>query len=100
MIVRVVGKGQYEVDEGLMERLNALDREAVEALESNDEETLDRSLDEMSALVREAGREVPGDRVTASDIVIPPSDLTLEETRKLLSAEGLLPDLAPNRERR
>jgi hypothetical protein len=85
VIVRVVGQGQYEVDDGLMQRLDELDRQAMEALERNDEESLDRSLDEMSELVRSDG-------LSSSDIVIPPSDLTLEETRKLVSETGFLPD--------
>ncbi len=92
MIVRVVGQGQYEVDEGLIERLDALDREAMEALERDDEESLDRSLDTMGTLVREEGTRLPDDTLSPSDIVIPPSDLTLEETRKLVSEQGFLPD--------
>jgi len=92
MIIRVVGQGQYEVDEGLMDRLDALDREAMEALERDDEESLDRALDEMGRLVREEGKRLPDDALSASDVVIPPSDLTLEETRKLVSEAGFLPD--------
>ncbi len=92
MIVRVVGQGQFEVDDGLMERLDALDREAMDALGRDDEESLDRSLDEMSRLVRAEGRSLPDDALSASDIVIPPSDLTLAETRKLVSDQGFLPD--------
>ena len=52
MIARVIGDGQYEIDDGLMERLNALDRHATEALEREDEDELDRFLDEMGQLVR------------------------------------------------
>jgi hypothetical protein len=33
------------------------------------------------------------DELSASDLIIPPSDLTLEETRRLFSDEGLIPDL-------
>jgi hypothetical protein len=92
MIVRVIGNGQYEVDDALMERLNALDREAVNALERDDEESLDGALDAMSTLVQEEGRRLPDDELTSSQIVIPPSDLSLEETRKLVSEQGFLPD--------
>ncbi|MBA2474551.1 MAG: hypothetical protein H0V40_01145 [Actinobacteria bacterium] len=92
MIVRVIGEGQYEVDDGLMERLNVLDRQAMEALEREDEGALDRSLDEMGQLVREEGRRIGDEELLASDVVIPPSDLTLEETRKLASGAGFIPD--------
>jgi hypothetical protein len=92
MIARVVGEGQYEVDDGLMERLNALDRKAMEALEREEEGDLDRCLDEMGELVRSEGRRIGDEELVPSDIVIPPSDLTLEETRKLVSEAGFIPD--------
>ena len=92
MIARVMGQGQYEVDEGLMERLNALDRTAMDALGREDEGELDRCLDEMGQLVQAEGQRIDDERLVASDIVIPPSDLTLEETRKLVSETGFIPD--------
>ena len=94
MIVRLMGEGQYEVDDGLMARLNELDRGALEALDREDEADLDSYLDQMGALVRDEGTRVPDEVIAPSDIVIPPSDLTLEETRKLVSEQGFLPDPA------
>jgi hypothetical protein len=94
VIVRLMGgDGQYRVDDSLLERLNELDTAAVAALERNDETELDARLDEMAELVRSQGEQLPEDDLSASDIVIPPSDLTLEETRRLLSDDGLIPDL-------
>jgi hypothetical protein len=94
MIVRLMGGGgQYKVDESLLDRLNALDEQAVAALERSDEEELDARLDEMAELVRSNGEPLAEDDLSASDVVIPPSDLTLEETRRLLSDDGLIPDL-------
>jgi hypothetical protein len=94
VIARIMGGGgQYRVDDSLLERLNQLDERAVAALERGDEEDLDARLDEMAELVRSEGEELPEDDLSASDIVIPPSDLTLEETRKLFTDEGLVPDL-------
>jgi hypothetical protein len=94
VIVRLMGgDGQYRVDDSLLERLNELDTAAVAALERDDEIELDARLDEMAELVRSQGEQLPEDDLSASDIVIPPSDLTLEETRRLLSDDGLIPDL-------
>jgi len=94
MIVRLMGgDGQYRVDDGLLTQLNELDTAAVAALERNDEKELVAKLDEMAELVRSNGEALPEDDISASDIVIPPSDLTLEETRRLMSDDGLIPDL-------
>ncbi len=93
MIVRLMGEGQYRVSDELRERLEALDDEAMEALASEDEGELDAKLDEMWELVRSEGERLPDADLSPSDSVIPPSDLTLEETRQLFSDEGLIPDL-------
>jgi hypothetical protein len=93
MIVRLMGEGQYRIDDDLRERLNELDERAVTALDQEDEPALDRMLDEMAQLVRDRGERLPDEDLSPSDLVIPPSDLTLEETRQLFSEEGLVPDL-------
>jgi hypothetical protein len=93
VIARLMGDGQYEIDEALCTRLNELDDKAVEALEANDEEQLDGFLDQMAELVRSEGTRLADDDLSASEIVIPPSDLTLEETRQLFSEDGLVPEL-------
>jgi hypothetical protein len=93
VIVRLMGEGQYRVDDALLERLNALDDEATAALEASDETELDKRLEEMFALVRSNGEPLPDDDLSASDVIVPPADLTLEETRQLVSHEGLIPDL-------
>ncbi len=93
MIVRLMGEGQYRVSDDLRERLNALDDRAAAALEGNDEIELDKRLDEMWKLVRGEGEKLADDDLHPSDAVIPPSDLTLEESRQLMSHEGFIPDV-------
>jgi hypothetical protein len=93
MIVRLMGEGQYRIDEELQGRLNELDALAVEKIDQEDEPALDRILDEMAQLVRDEGDRLSDDDLSPSELIIPPSDLTLEETRALFSDEGLIPDL-------
>jgi hypothetical protein len=94
VIVRLMGEGQFRVDDELLAALNDLDDRALAALGRDDEEELDRYLDEMWGLVQARGERLPPDDLSTSDVVIPPSDLTLEETRELLSKdEGLIPDI-------
>jgi hypothetical protein len=93
VIVRLMGEGQYRVDDSLRERLNELDDQAMAALEASNEVELDQRLEQMFALVRAEGEPLPDDDLSPSDVIIPPADLTLEETRELISHEGLIPDL-------
>jgi hypothetical protein len=93
MIVRLMSEGQWRVDDSIQQELSRLDDEAVAALERNDEEALDATLARMGKLVRSRGEQLPPDDLSTSDVIIPPPDLTLEETRELFSDAGLIPDL-------
>ena len=93
MIARLMGEGQYRVDDELRGQLNELDDRAVAAVEADEEPRLDAVLDEMWELVRSRGERLSDDDLSPSDVMIPPSDLTLEETKQLFSDEGLVPDL-------
>jgi hypothetical protein len=88
-----MGEGQYRVRDDLRERLNELDDRAGAALDAGDETELDQILDQMFELVRGEGERLADDDLSPSDAVIPPSDLTLEESRELMSREGFIPDL-------
>jgi hypothetical protein len=93
VIVRLMGEGQYRLSEEVIGELNELDDEAQAAVEAEDEAKLDTLLDQMWELVRGSGERVDDDDLAASEAVIPPSDMTLEETKRLLASEGLIPDL-------
>jgi len=93
VIVRLLTEGQYEVSEDLQARLNELDDRAVAAIDREDEPELDAQLEEMWRLVQAEGERLPDEDLRTSDVVIPPADLTLAETRELFSEEGLIPDL-------
>ena len=93
MIVRLMNEGQYRIDENLRDRLNEIDERALEALDAENEDELDMLLQRMWDLVQTDGERVPDNELVSSDLLIPPADLTLEETRKLFSDDGLIPDL-------
>jgi hypothetical protein len=93
VIVRLMGEGQFRAGDELLGRLNELDDRAQAAADAGDEQELDGHLDEMWRLVQDQGERLPDDDLHPSDVVIPPSDLTLEETQQLFSEQGLIPEL-------
>ncbi len=93
MIVRLMGEGQYSIDDAALERLNALDDEATAALEAGDETALEKHLTSMWELVRAEGSALPDDDLSPSDAIVPTFDLSLEEAGRLLGDEGFIPDL-------
>jgi hypothetical protein len=88
-----MGEGQYRVDDSVLTSLNELDAEAARAVEQGDEEGLRRLLATMASSVRERGERLPDDDLSASDAIVPPEDLSLDEAKQLFDGEGLIPDL-------
>ena len=95
MIVRLLGEGQFRVDDALITRLNELDDEIAGAVEAGNEDALWAGLQALAETVRQNGSRLSDDELTPSDAVIPPEDLTLDEARELLSDDGFIPDVMP-----
>jgi hypothetical protein len=93
MIVRVLGEGQWRVDDGLQQQLHALDEEVAKALEAGDEAALHTALAALADAVRSHGEELPPEDLSPSDAIVPPADLSLAEARELMSNDGFIPDL-------
>ena len=93
MIVRLMGEGQFEVDDEVAKGLNDIDEQAAQAVEAGDEERLSELLRRMAEAVRTNGARVSDSDLSASDAIIPPEDLSLDEARQLFEEEGLIPDL-------
>ena len=93
MIVRLMGEGQYRIDRALAERLNEIDDAALHALEAGDEQGLQARLVELHDLVRDEGELLDDANLEASNLIVPPSDLSLDEARALFHEDGLIPDL-------
>jgi hypothetical protein len=91
MIVRILGEGQWEVTDEQLGRLNELDDALESAVESGDEDTFRRSLDALLDAVRSVGSTLADESLEDSDLILPPSDATLEEVRELLADDGLIP---------
>ena len=93
MIVRIMGEGQWRVDDDEIAELDTLDTEAGKLLEAGDEEGLRRILGQMADRVRSNGEQLPDADLHPSDAIVPPTDLSLDEARQLFEGEGLIPDL-------
>jgi hypothetical protein len=92
VIVRLLGEGQFRVDDAVAARLNELDEEVAKAVEAGDEAALWNGLQALAETVRSGGERLADDDLTPSDAIIPPEDLSLEEAQELLDGEGLIPD--------
>jgi hypothetical protein len=93
VIVRLMGEGQFRVDEEIGAHLNELDGEVATAVEQGNEDAVRSLLGQMASTLRERGERLDDADLSASDAIVPPEDLSLAEIRELLEGEGLIPDL-------
>lgn len=91
MIIRIATEAQYEISEDDREALNALDDEAKAALDADDEAGFRAAFAKLVDFVRTHGHEVPEDTLAPSDLILPPSDVSIEEAREEFKGEGLIP---------
>jgi hypothetical protein len=91
VIVRIATEGQYEIAESDVEVLNELDNQAVAGCESGDEEQFKQAFSELIAFVRNKGKPVADDVLEASDVILPPPDVSFDEARAEFTGEGLIP---------
>jgi hypothetical protein len=92
MIVRIATEGQYRLEDEVVARVNALDNEAVAAVEAGDEPRFQELFGQILALVRSEGERLPDDELHGSDVIVPPPDTSFEEAKLEFSGEGLIPD--------
>ena len=94
MIVRISNEGQYRLDDDLHTRLNELDDAAVQAVEAGDEDAFHAAFEELLQVVRTEGTELSDEDLDASDVILPPSDLSFVEAGQEFTGEGLIPEPA------
>jgi hypothetical protein len=91
VIVRILGGGQFRVDDATTAELNQLDTKLESAVEHGDEAAFRSALSALLAQVRAQGSPVPPDSLEPSDLILPHEDSSMDEVRKLLTDEGLIP---------
>lgn len=90
MIVRILGEGQWTVDESEIDELNRLD-DAVVATLDGDEHGFGQALDALLGRIRSVGARLDDAELLSSDAVLPGPDATPAEVRAMLAEDGLIP---------
>jgi hypothetical protein len=94
VIVRISNEGQYRLDDDLHARLNELDDAAVAAVEAGDEDKFHEVFEELLQVVRTEGTALTDDELEASEVILPPADLSFVEAGEEFTGDGLIPEPA------
>jgi hypothetical protein len=91
VIVRILGEGQYSVGDTATAELNRLDADLEKAVNSGDEAAFATALRALLDQVRAQGAPLPSDRLEPSDLILPDPDSSMDDVRKMLADDGLIP---------
>ena len=94
MIVRILGEGQWRMDDAARAELNVLDDAVEAAVRAGDQAALGTALNNLHDKVREVGQVVSDEELADSDLILPDVDSSVAEVQALLNgtAEGLIPN--------
>lgn len=95
MIVRILGEGQWRLDEQQLAAMNEVDDQVQAAIEAGDEEGLQAALGQLLDQIR-AGEPLGDEELAESDLIVPDGNATLDEVRAMLDAAGSTEGLIPN----
>jgi hypothetical protein len=92
VIVRILGEGQYRLDDEGFSAVNAIDDRVQAAADAGDDAGFQAALTELVDTVVRLGEPLATDEFEGSDAIVPGHGTTLDDARELLSSEGLIPD--------
>jgi len=87
MIVRILGGGQFDVDDEHLEQFEELDAAMLAAIEDDDEEAFEAALEAVIEAVQTLGKPLDAKTIMPSDLAIPHEGATLAEVSELLASE-------------
>jgi hypothetical protein len=91
MIVRILGEGQFEVDDAATDELNVLDAKLEAAVNADDEQAFRSALESLVSKIRSLGTPLPADALEPSALILPYAEATMDDVRAMLSDDGLIP---------
>ena len=98
VVIRISGQGQFKVNAEILERINEIDNSIVDLIKGIspgsdysklNQKDLQSKLAEMKKLVISNGQHLDDKEIVESDVILPDSDLSIEEASKIFTNEGI-----------
>ena len=93
-IVRIMGQGQFMIDNKILKKLNQIDNSIVQLVsnERTDNTEFKKRLTELTDIVEKNSKQLDPKEIVQSDIILPSTDLSIEEAKRLFQGEGVVPE--------
>jgi hypothetical protein len=92
-IVRIMGQGQFTVDNETLKKLNEIDDSIVQLVnqDRSDDAEFKKLLIELTNIVEKNGKPLDSKEIIQSDIILPSADLSIDEAKNLFRGDGVVP---------
>jgi hypothetical protein len=92
-VVRIMGHGQFTVDNKTLRELSRVDRSIVQLVSSDRPDDIDfkKRLSQLTKIVEMTGKPLSPKEIIQSDIILPSVNLSIDEAKKLFIGEGVVP---------
>lgn len=90
MIIRILGEGQFKLDDKHLDRLNKIDNEIVEHVSKSNKVEFRKDLAKLITIIKKEGEPLDPVEIVPSDIIIPPGDMSIAEAKKVFCGQGLI----------
>jgi hypothetical protein len=92
MIIRILGEGQYKIDDKHLDELNKIDNRIVDHVNKGDKVEYKKDLEKLTTSVKQLGMPLDSAEIVQSDFIFPPEDLSFEEAKNIFNGTGLIKD--------
>ena len=92
MIIRILGYGQFRLDDKHLDNLNRIDNRIVDHVKEGNQDAYRKDLDELISVVKRLGEPLDPVDIVASDLIFPPADLSFEEAKRVFGGKGIIED--------
>lgn len=92
MIIRILGEGQFRLDDKYIEDLNKIDNRIVDHVKKGDKVAFRKDLDMLISTAKDLSEPLDPVDIVQSGLIFPPKDLSFEEAKRVFGGDGIIKD--------
>ena len=95
-VVRIMGRGQFKINEDIVKRINEIDDAVVQILQNeskSDDQKYRAKITEIVETITSEGQKLEDKELVESDIIVPDTDISIDEAKKVFQGEGIIPEI-------
>jgi hypothetical protein len=95
-IVRIMGQGQFRINEDTVKKINEIDDAIVQILQNEskaDDQEYRAKVAEMVQTIKSKSQKLEDKELIESDIIVPDTDISIDEAKKVFQGEGIIPEI-------